>query len=319
MGIMAGTVGAENGPQGTARSSAIKHLLVARALRDFGDGFVAVLLPVYLTALGLSPFQVGLVATAGPAWLRPVDAGHRHDRRQVSITGGCCSRLPCLMVATGVAFAVVHDLRRAAGRRICRHDQSFGRQRQRLRAAGACRADARRSRCRSHADVRALQPDRRAGRSRGCARCRSADLLAGFGMPAGAIKPCSCSTRCSASPAGCLYARFRPTAGARSRRRTSAALRPLAAHRLQARRSVQHRRVRRRLCRAVAAGALAVRAVRTVAGGGRPVLLLVGRACRLLLSGRGLAVAPHRPRQHDGVHAHPVEPVPDPGGRSRRA
>ena len=43
--------------------SAIKHPLVARGLRDFGDGFVAVLLPVYLIALGLSPFQVGIVAT----------------------------------------------------------------------------------------------------------------------------------------------------------------------------------------------------------------------------------------------------------------
>ena len=38
-------------------------VFAARALRDFGDGFVAILLPVYLTALGLSAFQVGLVAT----------------------------------------------------------------------------------------------------------------------------------------------------------------------------------------------------------------------------------------------------------------
>jgi MFS family permease len=34
-----------------------------RALRDFGDGFVAVLLPVYLTALGLGALEVGVVAT----------------------------------------------------------------------------------------------------------------------------------------------------------------------------------------------------------------------------------------------------------------
>jgi hypothetical protein len=38
-------------------------LNLARALRDFGDGFVAVLLPVYLTALGLGAFEVGVVAT----------------------------------------------------------------------------------------------------------------------------------------------------------------------------------------------------------------------------------------------------------------
>ena len=30
------------------------YLYAARALRDFGDGFVAVLLPVYLTALGFT-------------------------------------------------------------------------------------------------------------------------------------------------------------------------------------------------------------------------------------------------------------------------
>jgi hypothetical protein len=36
---------------------------VARSLRDFGDGFVAVLLPVYLTALGLGSFEIGVVAT----------------------------------------------------------------------------------------------------------------------------------------------------------------------------------------------------------------------------------------------------------------
>ena len=36
---------------------------LARAIRDFGDGFIAILLPVYLTALGLSAFEVGLVAT----------------------------------------------------------------------------------------------------------------------------------------------------------------------------------------------------------------------------------------------------------------
>ena len=35
---------------------------------------------------------------------------------------------------------------------------------------------------------------------------------------------------------------------------------------------------------------------------------------RILLSGGGLARQAHRPRQHDGVHAHSVEPLPDPGG-----
>ena len=57
---MASTIGEVKRSATVASPSAIRHLLVARALRDFGDGFVAVLLPVYLLALGFSPFQVGL-------------------------------------------------------------------------------------------------------------------------------------------------------------------------------------------------------------------------------------------------------------------
>ena len=106
MGIMAGTVSATNDPQGAASSSAIKHLLIARALRDFGDGFVAVLLPVYLLALGLSPFQVGLVATAALFGSALVTLGvgmigSRYDHRRLLLAAAM------LMVATGVAYSVV--------------------------------------------------------------------------------------------------------------------------------------------------------------------------------------------------------------------
>ena len=63
---------------------AVRHLLCARALRDFGDGFVAVLLPVYLLGLGLGPIQVGIVATTallGSALLTLAIGflGARHD------------------------------------------------------------------------------------------------------------------------------------------------------------------------------------------------------------------------------------------------
>jgi MFS family permease len=84
------------------------YLYAARALRDFGDGFVAVLLPVYLTALGFTPFQVGLIATAamlGSALLTlgVGVVGARYDHRQLLL--GAAS----LMVATGVAYAAVHE------------------------------------------------------------------------------------------------------------------------------------------------------------------------------------------------------------------
>ena len=66
---------------------------------------------------------------------------------------------------------------------------------------------------------------------------------------------------------------------------------------------------------AVAAGAVAVRAVRSVARRPR-ACSSSGRACSAAFSYpvAALAGAAHRPRQHDGVHAHPVEHLSHPGG-----
>lgn len=83
-------------------------LFGARALRDFGDGFVAILLPVYLLSLGLTPFEVGIVAAVsllGSAVLT-IGAGllgARYGYRLLLLMAAS------LMIATGVAFAVVHD------------------------------------------------------------------------------------------------------------------------------------------------------------------------------------------------------------------
>ena len=84
------------------------YLFAARALRDFGDGLIAVLLPVYLLALGFDALQVGVVATAsllGSALLTigVGFVGARYDHRQLLLAAAS------LMIATGVAFAVVHD------------------------------------------------------------------------------------------------------------------------------------------------------------------------------------------------------------------
>jgi MFS family permease len=82
-------------------------LLAARALRDFGDGFIAVLLPAYLLALGFTALQVGVIATAsllGSAFLT-IGAGFlgaRYDLRRLLVAAAS------LMIATGVAFAAVH-------------------------------------------------------------------------------------------------------------------------------------------------------------------------------------------------------------------
>lgn len=84
------------------------YLLAARALRDFGDGFVAVLLPAYLLALGFSALQVGIIATAsllGSALLTIAVGflGAKYDHRQLLLAAAS------LMIATGVAIAAVHD------------------------------------------------------------------------------------------------------------------------------------------------------------------------------------------------------------------
>jgi MFS family permease len=91
-----------------AHRSATNSLLWARGLRDFGDGFVAVLLPVYLTALGFSALRVGVIATAallGSALLTLGIGliGGRHDHRRLLLAAAS------LMIATGVAYALIHD------------------------------------------------------------------------------------------------------------------------------------------------------------------------------------------------------------------
>ncbi len=80
------------------------RIYAARALRDFGDGFVAVLLAVYLTELGYGALEVGVIATTallGSA-LMTLSIGRfgaHHAERTLLILASA------LMFATGLAFA----------------------------------------------------------------------------------------------------------------------------------------------------------------------------------------------------------------------
>ncbi|WP_028754920.1 MFS transporter [Rhizobium leucaenae] len=83
-------------------------LLAARSLRDFGDAFVAILLPVYLLALGFSPQQVGVIAAAslfGSALLTIVIGflGAHQDRRGLLLAAAS------LMVVTGLLMSMVNN------------------------------------------------------------------------------------------------------------------------------------------------------------------------------------------------------------------
>jgi MFS family permease len=86
-----------------ARRSDIRLLYAARCLRGFGDGFAVVILPAYLTAIGLSPVQIGFIATVslfGTAVLTLLVGliAPRHDLRNMLLLGAG------LMAFTGIAL-----------------------------------------------------------------------------------------------------------------------------------------------------------------------------------------------------------------------
>jgi MFS family permease len=91
-----------NEPLQTQRSD-INLLYAARCLRGIGDGYAAVILPAYLTEIGFTPAQVGLVATASllgtAAFTLAVGViAPRHDLRNMLLFGAA------LMALTGVAL-----------------------------------------------------------------------------------------------------------------------------------------------------------------------------------------------------------------------
>jgi MFS family permease len=82
----------------------IHRILAARALRSFADGFIAVVLPAYLLALGMGQLEVGFISTAtllGSAFATLAIGrwGHRFAIRRLLLAASL------LMAATGLAFA----------------------------------------------------------------------------------------------------------------------------------------------------------------------------------------------------------------------
>ena len=82
----------------------ISRILAARALRSFADGFIAVVLPAYLLALGLGQLEVGFISTStllgsALATLAIGRWGNRFSIRRLLIVAAL------LMAATGLAFA----------------------------------------------------------------------------------------------------------------------------------------------------------------------------------------------------------------------
>ena len=288
------------------------YLYTARAVRDFGDGFVAVLLPVYLIALGFTPFQVGVIATAALLGGVAADAGRgavgaRYDPRQLLLAAAG------LMVATGVAYAVVHDyavlLVIAFAGTI---NPSTGSVSMFMPLEHAVLA-------REVAD---------AGRTRAFARYSLIGVMAGaFGASSAAtpdlLKPLGIDQLMGIKLMFVLYALLGLVGGllysripGSRRRRTSRSARHSArrGHRLQARDPIQLDTFAsgftvqslmalwlfEQFDMSLAAASLFFFWTSVLTAFSFPVAAWLSR--------------PHRPRQHHGVHAHPLQHLPDAGG-----
>lgn len=88
----------------TGASPSALPLLLGRAVRAFADGYVAVLLPAYLIALGIGTWEVGVLATAtllgsALATLAIGTWGHHFHHRRLLLGAAL------LMTATGFSFA----------------------------------------------------------------------------------------------------------------------------------------------------------------------------------------------------------------------
>ncbi|MFL5265744.1 MAG: MFS transporter [Stellaceae bacterium] len=82
----------------------VRLLLTARGMRAFGDGFVSILVPAYLTGLGMSAFEVGVLTTAmllGPSIMTLAIGLIAHRLRTVRLLTGATM----LMMLSGIGYA----------------------------------------------------------------------------------------------------------------------------------------------------------------------------------------------------------------------
>ncbi len=93
-------------PPGTSRDATL--ILWTRGVRAYTDGYVALLVPYYLTLLGYSALQVGAIATAtllGSGVITLMTGLFAYRFRLQALFATVC----VLMLATGLGFAVITD------------------------------------------------------------------------------------------------------------------------------------------------------------------------------------------------------------------
>lgn len=90
------------------KSPLLSRILWVRGLRAFADGYISLLLPLYLISLGMGPFEVGVIATAtllgsGMLTLLAGLYAWRFQYRSLLLAAAI------LMAFTGFGFAAIHD------------------------------------------------------------------------------------------------------------------------------------------------------------------------------------------------------------------
>jgi MFS family permease len=86
----------------------VSRVVAAKGIRAFGDGFVSLLLPLYLLDLGFDPLAVGIIATAtllGSGLLTLAVGLHAHRWHDRTLLLAAAA----LMAATGLGFAFAVD------------------------------------------------------------------------------------------------------------------------------------------------------------------------------------------------------------------
>ena len=291
---------------------AARTLVACRALRAFVDGYVAVLLPAYLLALGLDAWAVGVLSTAtllgsAVATLAVGAWGHRFGQRPLLLGAAL------LMFATGVGFAGLVGLLAPAARGIRRHAQPKLGRRERVPAA---RARATR-RCRARRN-----PALRLFARYSLIASLSAAIGALAAAPPGlAFSPCRHRASCG-DPRG-LFADVCPSSDcSRSRSIDGCPKPPQLSHAAAKAPLGPSRRVVLKLAALFSvdafAGGLVLNSLMSLwlmqrfeplARRRGHVLLLDGPALGRLAARRSRRGAAHRATEHDGLHAHPGQSV----------
>jgi MFS family permease len=278
-------------PSATAGTAAahdpVRRILLARGLRDFGDGLVAVLLPAYLVALGFGAAEVGVVATLallGSALMTLGVGvwGTRADPRLLLLLAAGLMAATGLGLAAATAFAAVAAVALVGTANPSAGSVSVFAPLEQAMLTGATE-DARRTAVFArYSLVGALAAAAGALAAAGRTRsrrpaCRNSPRSA----------PPSSSTPCSASPAFLAYRRSRrsppPATRSGTRRSGRRAASSCGSRRCSA---WTPSRAASRCSPSSRSGCSSASACRWPK---RAVLLLVGRALGLLLPGRRLA------------------------------